>query len=210
MTITRSIYDSNDKPKQLEEITWQTSYNFDSFEPGLVLYRSHRGITVEDKLHDEARKAEEAPYTFIPVCSGVTYFKIEIPKDKVQITRNEQQVPEDEMGIEDEWVEQEEEFLEAWDGPPPKGLVITISFGEPYKSVLGNMEVLEEDKYSRRIAVDRTRKIDFVIETLNFGDVNDIGDANERNAEAATNSERQSENDNADIPEQEVRPGRRR
>jgi hypothetical protein len=195
MTITRTIYDSNDKPKELEEITWQTSYNFDSFEPGLVLYRSHRGLVLEDKLHDEARRAEEAPYTFIPVCEGVTYFKIEVPKDQPQAPNM--------------WQEQEEEFLDSWSGPPPKGVLITISFGEAFKSVLGNMEVYEEDKYSRRIAVDRTRRIDFVVETRQFGDANQPGEPNEQDLQEIQEmlDESGSEENDAEIPEEGSVPG---
>ena len=196
MTIKRTIYDSNDKPKELEEITWQTSYNFDSFEPGLVLYRSHRGLALEDKLHDEARRAEETPYTFIPVCEGVTYFMIEIPKDRVPAPAVE----------EDEWEEQEEEFLDSWSGPPPKGVRITISFGEAFKSVLGNMEVYEEDMYSRRIAVDRTRRIDFVIETLKFGDGNEPGEPNEEDIQEML-EESESEETDAEIPAEDNRAG---
>ncbi len=193
ITITRTIYDSNDKPKELEEITWQTSYNFDSFEPGLVLYRSHKGLVLEDKLHDEARKAEEAPYTFIPVCEGVTYFKIEVPKDRVQ-------------AAEDVWEEQEEEFLDSWSGPPPKGVRITISFAEPFKSATGNMEVYEEDKYSRRIAVDRTRKIDFAMDAGKLGDANESGEPNEQAIREIVDEAQSEQNNNAETPKEDSVP----
>ena len=54
MTISRTYKDRTDREQKFEEIIWQTSYDFESFGDGLVLYRSHSGIAAEDKLLESA------------------------------------------------------------------------------------------------------------------------------------------------------------
>jgi hypothetical protein len=91
---------------------------------------------VEDKLLDEARASWEKDYSFVPICSGVTFFKVQVPKG--------------------------EDFADSWkEASLPPGIVVTISFGEPFKTVMGPLDVPEEEKITRTIAVDRTRKINF-------------------------------------------------
>jgi hypothetical protein len=91
---------------------------------------------------------------FVPVCSGFTFFKIEVPKDNTSVDR--------------------------WTGEQlPPAIKITLSFAEPYKTVSGTLDVPEEDKITRVIAVDRTRMLQFIIPSL---DVNQLSDANNYDA----------------------------
>lgn len=154
LSITRTITDAKDQEHIFEEIIWQSSYNIDSLTEGLVLYRSHSGINLEDKVLQE-NKYEWERESFVPICSGVTFFNISA------VAGND--------------------LLERWDGVPPTGIAVTISFAEPYKNVDGTFDVLEEDKITRTIAIDRTRKIRFDIAGAGKGqgqsqtDVNDMG-----------------------------------
>jgi hypothetical protein len=54
-------------------------------------------------------------------------------------------------------------LVERWDGDPPTGIAVTLSFAEPFKNVDGTYDVPEEEKFTRTIAIDRTRKIQFDI-----------------------------------------------
>jgi hypothetical protein len=45
----------------------------------------------------------------------------------------------------------------------PPGVRVTVSFAQPHETVRGAWEVQEEEKISRTIAIDKTRKIKFVI-----------------------------------------------
>jgi hypothetical protein len=61
-------------------------------------------------------------------------------------------------------VPKDEEFQDKWSGPSlPYGVVVTISFAEPYKTISGTFDVPETEKISRTIAINRTRKIDFQV-----------------------------------------------
>ncbi len=144
LIILKTFHDSRNTEQTFEEIIWQTSYDFESEADGLVLYRSYNGIALEDKLLDEKREDWEKPYSFVPICSGVTFFMIQIP--------------------------QEDDLEEKWtaDSLPP-GIIVTISFAEPFKTVRGTLDVPDEEKTTRTIAIDRTRKINFVIEPKEYG-----------------------------------------
>ncbi|MBL7106666.1 MAG: prepilin-type N-terminal cleavage/methylation domain-containing protein [Phycisphaerae bacterium] len=121
-----------------EQIIWQTGVDYDAVQEGLVLYRSFSGMTEEDRLLDIKREEWEEDYTFVPVCSGVTFFSVEAV-----------------VG---------EDVVSEWDDPAlPNGIKITVSFAEPEESDSGVFVVPEESKFSRTIAVDRTRKIKFDI-----------------------------------------------
>jgi prepilin-type N-terminal cleavage/methylation domain-containing protein len=129
----RTFYDETNKPQKYEEIIWQT-YPDDEGN-GLILYRSHSGMVMEDKLLDSQKDQWEREL-FVPICEGLTLFKVEVPS--------------------------EEEILDKWTSQNlPTGIIITISFGEPYKTVSGELEVDEFDKVTRTIAIDRARKIGF-------------------------------------------------
>jgi len=138
LEILKTYNDKNSKSQTFEKIVWQTSYDYDTGANGLVLYRSHSGMSLEDKLLDEKREDWEKTYSFVPICTGVTFFKIQVP-----------------IG---------ENFLDRWVSPtPPPGIAVTISFAEPFETVRGNLDVPETEKIIRTIAIDRTRKIKFKI-----------------------------------------------
>ncbi|GEM_PF-840656 len=151
LEIFRNINDSKDQPQTLERIVWQSSIDPDT---GLLtLYRSHSGLALEDTLLDN-QKEQWQRELFVPICSGITMFKIEIPSGA-------------------------ETFVDRWSGENlPPAIKITLSFGQPYKTVTGIFDVPEEDKLIRTIAIDRTRKIGFNVPAM---DANLMGDANDMN-----------------------------
>ena len=101
------------------------------------MYRSHSGIALEDALLDNQKEPWQREL-FVPICSGFTFFKIEIPKGDTPLDR--------------------------WTGETlPPAIKITLSFALPYKTVTGTFDVPEEDKLVRTIAVDRTRRPAFNI-----------------------------------------------
>lgn len=147
MEITRLINDAKNQPQTLEKIVWQSSIDPDT---GLLtLYRSHSGIALEDKLLDEQKEPWQREL-FVPVCSGLTFFKIEVPQGNNLLGR---------------W---------ANENMPP-AVVITLSFALPFKTIIGTLDVPEEDKIIRTVAIDRTRKPAF---TLAPFDANQPLDAN--------------------------------
>jgi hypothetical protein len=136
LSFTRTITDALGKEHIFEEVVWQSSYNIESLSEGLVLYRSHSGINLEDKVLQE-NKYDWEREAFVPICSGVTFFNISATAG--------------------------ENLVERWDGTPPTGITVILSFAEPFKNVDGTYDVPEEDKITRTIALDRTRKITFNI-----------------------------------------------
>lgn len=136
LAIQKIIHDKDDKEQMFEEIIWQTAYDFDA--NSLVLYRSHSGIALEDKLLDEKRAAWEKECPFVPVCDGLTYFKIQVP------TAN---------GFQDNWTS----------GSLPPAIIVSISFAQPYRTIIDTLDVLDSEKFERTIAIDRTRKLGFVL-----------------------------------------------
>ena len=148
MEILRLIKDAKDQPQPLEKIVWQS--NIDPETGLLTLYRSHSGIALEDKLLDNQKEPWQREL-FVPVCAGLTFFRIEVSQNGALLNR---------------W---SNENL-------PPAIMITLSFAQPYKTVTGTLEVPEEDKIIRTFAVDRTRKPRF---TLGPFDINDMFDANE-------------------------------
>ena len=137
LTILKTIYDNKDKKQTFEEIIWQGSYDYDNDANGLVLYRSHSGVALEDKLLDAKKKSLGVHELFVPICTGATFFRIQVPRG--------------------------EDFQDKWNiNSLPPGIVVTISFAEPFKTVTGALDVPEEEKITRTIAIDRTRKIKFI------------------------------------------------
>ena len=101
------------------------------------MYRGYSGISLEDKLLDKNKDDLELDRS-VPICSGVTFFEINAIQDGKPVDK--------------------------WDGRPPSGITVTLSFAEPYKRVNGTLDVLETEKDTRTIAIDRTRKIQFALE----------------------------------------------
>ncbi len=138
LTMENRLYaDNKQRRKTFEKIIWQSGYDadIDSF----VLYRAHSGINYEDKLL-EAQKTKAERELFVPLCSGVTYFKIEALQGRK---------------ILDKWAKSLEQL--------PLAIIVTISFAEPLKAPTGGLDVPEEAKITRTIAIDRTRKITFIV-----------------------------------------------
>ncbi len=147
MEIQRFISDTKGQPQTLEKVVWQS--NIDPDTGLLTLYRSHSGIALEDKLLDSQKEAWQREL-FVPVCTGLTFFKIEVP--------------------------QGDALLSGWSNEKlPPAIMITLSFAQPYKTISGTLDVPEEDKVIRTLAVDKTRKLRF---TLSPFDVNQMFDAN--------------------------------
>jgi prepilin-type N-terminal cleavage/methylation domain-containing protein len=157
LIITRTIEDSQDKEQIFKEITWQSSYDFLGASNTLTLYRSAGGLDMEDKVLEKYKDDFERE-AFVPICSGITFFNIGALAGR--------------------------EPIERWNGTPPRGIVITISFAEPYKKADGTFDVPEEEKITRTIAVDRTRKIRFNIsatedENVEEGQEQELGQGQE-------------------------------
>jgi prepilin-type N-terminal cleavage/methylation domain-containing protein len=137
LVIHKTVSDEQNEEQTFEQITWQAVYDTDV--GALTLYRGHSGFALEDKLLDEKRDSLERLYPFIPICTGVTFFQIQVPRGE---------------NMQDRWTS----------AALPPGVTATISFAEPELTVQGTLDVLEEDKISRTIAIDRTRKIRFKVE----------------------------------------------
>ncbi len=138
LTLRRTYRNAKNEEKTFEEITWLAGYDYEGAVPGLIVYRGHEGMNLEDKLLDAKREGWEDNYPLIPICRGVTFFRIEVPKDN------------------------EGEFLDRWAASTlPPGVTVAISFAEPYETVRGTWDVLEQEKIRRTIAIDRTRAIKF-------------------------------------------------
>jgi len=137
LTIRKTILDSRNQEQTFESIIWQTNYDYMSNVDGLVLYRSHSGIALEDKLLDKNRSDWEKEL-FVPICSGITFFRVKVPWGTA--------------------------YLEKWTSTSlPPGIEVTLSGAEPFKTVGGTLDVPEEEKVIRTIAVDRTRKLKFTV-----------------------------------------------
>jgi len=133
--ITQTIENAKKQTQILERIIWQSSIDPDTGM--LTLYRSHSGIALEDKLLDEQKEPWQREL-FVPICTGLTFFRVEIPRSDA--------------------------FLQKWTSESlPPAVTVTLSFDLPYKTVTGTFDVPEEDKSVQTIAVDRTRKLAFVI-----------------------------------------------
>jgi len=156
LSIKKTIRGAQAQVQTLEEVIWQGNYDPDV--NGLILYRGHSGIAMEDKLLDEQKEPWEREL-FVPVCWGVTYFKIQVPV--------------------------EGNFQDNWTGNSlPPGVVIAISFAPPSKAVNGTWDVPELDKITRTVAIDRTRKIKFTIpqiedEEEQQGEQEDVNEPNQ-------------------------------
>ena len=173
LTITDTIEDNRNRELKFKEIIWQSSYDVTNPADDLILYRSYSGITWEDRVLDKNKEDWEREL-FVPICGGVTFFKIEA------VTGNTR--------------------AQSWNSAPPPGIAVTISFAEPYKRVDGTFDVPDEEKITRTIALDRTRKIRFEIAETQEGsadktqkspesqDVNDAPPVNAKKTQKAVKS----------------------
>jgi len=135
LIILKTFYNDEDKKETFEEIIWQTAY--DSRTGTLAIYRSRSGLAGEDKLLD-SKKQDWEREMFVPVCAGITFFQIQVRTGTY---------------LDNKWIA---DVL-------PDGIVITISTAQPVKTPAGTLDVPDSEKITRTIAVDRTRKLKFVL-----------------------------------------------
>jgi prepilin-type N-terminal cleavage/methylation domain-containing protein len=134
LKITTTYYNNKNEKQIFDEIIWQTNYDFDA--NGLILYRSHSGLTIEDKLLGE-EKTKSKNELFIPVAAGLTYFKIQVPRG--------------------------DNLLDTWTSDTLTTAVkISLSFTSPFKDIDGSFTVLKNEMYTRTVAINRTRQIRFI------------------------------------------------
>lgn len=146
LKITSTYYDNKNEKQVFDEIIWQSNYDFDA--NGLILYRSHSGLTVEDKLLGE-EKTKTNRELFIPVAAGLTYFKIQVPRG--------------------------DNLLDTWTSDKlPTAVKISLSFLSPFRDIDGSFTVLENEMHTRTVAIDRTRQIKFKFVPP---DINELGTA---------------------------------
>ncbi|MGE5296525.1 MAG: hypothetical protein ACM3VT_17030 [Solirubrobacterales bacterium] len=184
LVLRRVFHDKDNKEQVLEEITWRAAYDQEGDSPGLILYRSREGMGQEDKLLEDQRADWEKSRTFVPICRGVTFFRIQAYKG--------------------------EELLDEWPvSAPPAGVLVTISFAEPFETVRGALDVLDEQKVSRTLVINAMRKIKFA--TGSSGDANEPNDPNQQNVNEDASKERESaeEQDSSEkTPTERITPTR--
>ncbi len=134
LTLLRTINNSVNEKQTFEKIVWQG--NVDTDANSLVLYRSHSGVVLEDKLLDKQKESWEKEL-FVPVCTGVTFFKVRAVHGR---------------GLQDKWTSDS----------LPNGIMITVSFARPFKTVAGTWDVPDAEKTTRTIALSKNRKIKFM------------------------------------------------
>jgi prepilin-type N-terminal cleavage/methylation domain-containing protein len=157
--IIKTIYDKNNNPQIFEQIIWQTSMDSVGSPSGMVLYRRHNGIALEDKLLDEPKQGFERQL-FIPVCGGITFFSIQTANFQtgdIEAASDGKPVLIDRWGVDS----------------LPANIIATISFADPIEVTPGQWQVPDTEKITRIIALDRTRKIPFIIEMKNYTDISD-------------------------------------
>ncbi|OQA00238.1 MAG: hypothetical protein BWY69_01813 [Planctomycetes bacterium ADurb.Bin401] len=152
MIIESKFYDKDNKPQTFEKIVWQSRVSADGNE--LIVFRAHSGYSLEDKMLDEPKEKYEREW-YIPVCSGVSYFAIEVS---------------DGNNVTPEWVATS----------LPQAVKVSISFEPRSFDALGNLSVPEELIRTRTITLDRFRQIPYTFIYKEFGDMNDV-DANDVN-----------------------------
>jgi len=185
LVLRRTMRDSKNEEKVFEEITWRAGYDYDGPSPGLVIYRGHEGIDLEDKLLDPKREKWEDSYPLVPLCRGVTLFRLEVPKG--------------------------DDFVDQWTGATlPPAVKVTISFAQPHETVRGTWDVYDEEKITCTIAVDKTRKIKFVMAATEGGEPNaKAGEQKTKNTDEKASQkpgERAPQRTNEPVPYKPVRP----
>jgi hypothetical protein len=165
LVLRRKYHDEENKEQVLEEITWRAGYDHGGETPGLVVYRSREGAGQEDKLLEDQREDWEKNYPFVPICRGATFFQVQAVKG--------------------------EELLDQWPpSAPPAGVKVTVSFAEPYETIRGTRDVLDEQKISRTFVINGMRKIKFVTDLS--GDPNASDDPNQQDTKEQESSGQKS------------------
>ncbi|OHB44276.1 MAG: hypothetical protein A2178_00480 [Planctomycetes bacterium GWC2_49_10] len=200
LRISREFLDKKGKPEVLEEVIWQASIDLASKR--MMLWRSHAGLIWEDRLLDEEERRDwtSSRRVFVPVCSGLTYFKVQVPKFPEytpagtsvysnNTNANVQGYTAPRRGIRPsnnmqtlamEGAQEEITYQDQWPGPGlPPAVTISVSFAEPVDSGEGGLEVPDELKTMRTIVTDHTKNITFqYVSPYDANDANSIKDAN--------------------------------
>jgi prepilin-type N-terminal cleavage/methylation domain-containing protein len=172
LIIENKFYDKSNRAKTFEKVIWQSDY--DELEGMTILYRHHGGLCLEDKILDGELQEKQADNNalFIPLCWGMTLFEIVVPR-------------------------KDAEPLRRWTSKLPKSIAVSISFAEPMENFDGTLEVADEDRITRYIAVNRTQKMKFVIEKKDFTrpelEPEETDDPNEVDTDAETDADDETE-----------------
>jgi prepilin-type N-terminal cleavage/methylation domain-containing protein len=159
LEIIKTIYDKDNNPLIFEQIVWQTSFDLTANPKGMVLYRRHSGLAVEDKLLDEPKQDAEMQL-YIPVCGGITFFSIK----SGNFQTGDIQTGDDGSA----------DLIDRWSGGPlPANIIATVSFADPIEITPGQWQVPQTEQITRIIALDRTRKIPFEIKMIDSNSVSD-------------------------------------
>lgn len=182
LSIENVIYDKDNKPMTFEKVTWQSRY--DEEVGGLVLYRAHSGQAVEDKVLAEYGADDTTAWKdrelFVPVCSGISFFKIDVPKNSMPENYTADSNMMGNLTLGNDMIEVDDKWDQA---SLPVSLRLVISFGPVIKLATGGFDVEEQDKIYRTVAIDRTRKMkyQFVRRDFNLADANELMDSNDVN-----------------------------
>ncbi|OHB58952.1 MAG: hypothetical protein A2Y07_04730 [Planctomycetes bacterium GWF2_50_10] len=214
LRICREFIDIKNKPQILEEVIWQATYDMNAKR--LQLWRCHSGIVWEDRLldEDERRDWTNNRHVFVPVCSGLSVFKIQVPQFTNQGTdansasarnrpniamsprfRRNTAVAQQNSAtmVASDQLAEEVKYLDSWNqANMPPALTLTVSFGEPFDTGSGGFDVEEEFKTIRTIVTDRTKKVTFNYMSLtdpNAVDANDANSVDPNNQSQAVNNE---------------------
>ncbi len=134
LAIRQIYHDAQGNEQTLFQIIWQAGDDYDTGSNRMILYRSYEGVIPEDRLFEDKRKLVEKNYPFVPVCRGVTYFRIEVPTP--------------------------DKYVDQWSGSTlPPGVRVSLSLAEPYRATNGTWTVAPDQIQVRTIAVDRMRSI---------------------------------------------------
>jgi type II secretory pathway pseudopilin PulG len=148
LVMESSIYDGLSQPKTYERIIWLT--RLDPESQSMALYRGHSGLVSEDKLLESQRTDEERSQ-LVPLCSGLTYFKIEAVNQGLAKSTHI--------------------------GPPPAQVVVSLSFAQPEKR--GNDLAIPPEKIvTRTIAVGRLRPVRYIFTDPNLAGPGLLQDVN--------------------------------
>jgi hypothetical protein len=162
--IIENRYYGNDQPPKAniyERVVWQSVY--DPIQGQLILYRSHSGLNLEDKIVDNVHSGKEEPGLFVPVCAGLTYFGV------FPLTGDDfgEQLGQAEDPAVSSWQKQE----------MPNGILLGLSLSPWVQLADGSYVMPEENIVYRAVAVDRTRPIPykFVAKRFDQNDPNNRG-----------------------------------
>jgi hypothetical protein len=166
LEIKNLLYGSDNKPVEFETIIWQTDYNIDTDK--LTLYRARSGIGPEDPVLDTQARQNPEAIIFVPVCDGITYFKIEVYNGQA--------------------------FGDNWTAKTmPTGIRGEISFSDPIVGIDGSLQMLQEDIYTRMIALNREKNLQFKFERKDLEAIYGTGEEEEEEEEIEGEENRETE-----------------